>query len=133
MNTFIRAATAGLILAGLGGCAGGGTPSGTGPGSGNRDIISMAEIQESQAATALDIIQELRPRWLMRNRGLRTIEGTLDAPYVVMDDLPPRRLEYLGEIPRDVLVELRWIPPREATFLYGTGFTEGVIKVTTRH
>jgi hypothetical protein len=51
---------------------------------------------------------------------------------VILNDLPPRSLDFLREIPRDVLLEIRIISPREATFLYGTGYTAGIIKVTTK-
>ena len=68
----------------------------------------------------------------MRNRGERTIEGSLAIPAVILNDLPPRSLDFLREIPRDVLLEIQIISPREATFLYGTGYTAGIIKVTTK-
>jgi len=130
MSTGIKTVLAFSLVVGFGACAGGGT--GTGPASGNRDVISLSEIQESQAGTALDVVQQLRPRWLMRNRGERTIEGSLAIPAVILNDLPPRSLDFLREIPRDVLLEIRIISPREATFLYGTGYTAGIIKVTTK-
>ena len=105
-----------------------------GPTPGTGDVIGLPEIQVSEAATAHDLVQELRPRWLIQNRGQRSFdEGAQDAPRVILDDIPQPSLDYLREIPRDVIQEIRMISPREATFLYGTGFSAGIIKVTTKH
>ena len=131
MNPGIRTVLAVSLLASLGACAGsGGSPA---PSSGNREIITLAEIQDNQSATALDLVQELRPRWTIRNRGSRTFEDTgADFPSIVLDNFPPREFDFLREIPRDALLEVQFLSPREATFLYGTGYNAGVIKVTTK-
>ncbi len=113
-------------------CASGGSTSAAA--SRNQDVIGLAEIQASEAPTALDLIQELRPRWLIQNRGQRSFgEGAQDAPQVILDDIPQPSLDSLGEIPRDAIQEIRMISPRDATFQYGTGFPAGIIKVTTKH
>jgi len=119
-----------ILLATLSGCA-----TGAPPGSATRDqeVITAAEIAESRAQTAMDLIQQLRPRWMIRNRGERTfVESAYDYPRVVVDDLPPREFDFLREISREVLVEIRFLNPRDATLLYGTGNTQGIIRVTTR-
>jgi hypothetical protein len=119
-----------LLLGPLAGCAAGSAP---GAGSRDQDIITAEEIAESRAQTALDLIQQLRPRWAVRSRGERTfVESAYDYPRVVVDDLPPREFDSLREIPKEVLVEIRFLNPREATLLYGTGHTQGVIRVTTK-
>lgn len=131
MRTGSRALLLFLFTAAFGACAGSGTSSRS---SGNRDIITLAEIQETQAATAYDIVQELRPRWMIRNRGERSFNETSeDFLKIILDDLPPREFNFLREIPRDVLVEIRYISPRDATMRYGTGHNSGVLLVTTRH
>jgi hypothetical protein len=97
------------------------------------NVITLEEIQASQAPTAYDIIQQLRPRWMVRNRGQRTFAET-DDDYakVVVDDLPPREFDFLSQISRDSIQELRFLDAREATYLYGTGYTAGIVKVTLR-
>ena len=133
MRQGIRSVVGSSLLVIFAACSAGGSTSGPAPG-GNREIIGLAEIQASEAGTAHDLVQELRPRWLIQNRGQRSFdEGAQDAPRVILDDIPQPSLDYLREIPRDVIQEIRMISPREATFLYGTGFSAGIIKVTTKH
>ena len=121
-----------LLLAGpLLACAGGGAL-GTGAGR-DADVITLAEIEATQVATAYQLVQQLRPRWMNRSRGDRSFGvAEADRIKVTVDGLPPREFDYLGDIPRDALLELRLLSPREATLLYGTGFNAGIIKVTTK-
>lgn len=99
----------------------------------NADVIALEEIQAAQGGTAYEIVQELRPRWMTRNRGPRSLtDEPADYTKVSVDGMPPREFDHLREIPRNVLFELRLLSPREATFLFGTGFNVGLIKVTTR-
>lgn len=115
----------------LAACGGGGAP-GT-PTPRDTNVITLEEIEATQAPTAYDIIQQLRPRWMIRNRGQRTFSETeADYAKVFVDDMPPREFDYLSQIPRASIQELRFIEAREATYLYGTGYNAGVIKVTTR-
>jgi len=97
------------------------------------NVITLEEIEATQAETAYDIIQQLRPRWMVRNRGQRTFNETAaDYAKVFMDELPPREFDFLREIPRATIREMRFLEAREATYLYGTGYNAGVIKVTTK-
>ena len=112
-------------------CGGGAASSGT---QRNTDVITLEEIEATDVATALNIVQQLRPRWLSRSRGPRTlIDSEGDFMKVTVDGGAPQEASYLDEIPRDALLELRLLSPREATLLYGTGFNVGIIKVTTKH
>jgi len=131
MSTGMKSVLAFSLLASLGACAGSG--GGGGSSSGSRDVITLAEIQETEVGTAYDVVQVLRPRWMIRNRGTRSFgEGSADFPRVMLDDLPPREFNFLREIPREVLQEIRFLSAREATFLYGTGYNAGIIKVMTK-
>lgn len=122
-----------LILAGpLVACAGAGGPGAVAPR--DPEIITLQEIQATQAQTAYEVVQQLRPRWMLRNRGDRSFsEGAADFTKVSVDGMPPREFDHLKEISKTVLVEIRRLSPSEATMLYGTGFNAGLIKVTTRH
>ncbi|MFC1660157.1 hypothetical protein ACFL3S_01650 [Gemmatimonadota bacterium] len=120
-----------VLLLSLTACAGG--PSSGAPPR-DQNAISFTEIEATHAETAYQVVQQLRPRWMVRNRGQRSIEeGPSDFPRVIVDDLPPREFDVLRQLPKDALQELRFLDAREATFLYGTGYNAGVIKVTTRH
>jgi len=99
----------------------------------DQNVITLEEIEATQAETAYDIIQQLRPRWMIRNRGNRSF-STTEADYakVFVDELPPREFDFLREIPRATILEMRFLEAREATYLYGTGYNAGVVKVTTK-
>lgn len=133
-SNLVRLALGFSFFVGIGACAGSSGPGpGTGPASGNREVITLAEIQQTEAVTAYQIVQELRPRWMNRNRGERTFfEDAADFARVIVDGLPPREFNFLHEIPREVIQELRFLTPREATFKYGTGYNAGVIEVTSK-
>jgi hypothetical protein len=120
-----------ILSALLAACAGGG---GSGsPAPRDYNVITLAEIEASQAETAYQLVQQLRPRWMIRNRGDRSFSvDAADYAKVIVDELPPREFDYLRELRRGTLQELRFLEPREATFLYGTGYNAGVIQVTTR-
>ncbi len=94
--------------------------------------ISQEEIARSTATDALELIRQLRPRWL-RSRGTMSFERE-EAGYarVVIDGLPPRSLDALQAVPTVAILEIRYLDAREATMLYGTGFPGGVIAITTK-
>ena len=130
MRVLSNSALAVTLLLPLVGCAGG--PSSGAPPR-EQNLITLTEIESTEAETAYQLLQQLRPRWMMRNRGERTFaESGADYPKVVMDEFPPREFEFLLEIRKEVIQEIRFIDPREATFLYGTGYSAGVVKITTK-
>lgn len=120
-----------LVPAFLAACGGGGAPETAAPRDYN--LITLAEIEATEAATAYQIVQQLRPRWMIRNRGLRSFNDTdADYPKVIVDDMPPREFGHLREIQREAIQEIRFLAARDATLLYGTGYNAGVIKLTTK-
>lgn len=122
-----------LLVAGpLLACATGGPPPAAATGR-DPEVITLEEIEATEAGTALQLVQQLRPRWMMRNRGDRTVTlNEADNTKVSVDGMAPREFAYLEEIPRAAVLEIRRLSPREATMLYGTGFNAGLIKVTTK-
>lgn len=121
-----------LLLTGLlPGCAAVG-PAGT---STERDqnVITLEEIEAAQVETAYQLVQQLRPRWMNRSRGDRSFGvGGADRIRISVDGMPPREFDYLGDLSKTVLLELRLLSPAEATMQFGTGFNAGLIKVTTK-
>jgi hypothetical protein len=99
----------------------------------NENVITLAEIQTTEARNALEVVQELRPRWMKRNRGARSFaDGPADFTRVVVDELQPDDFNVLEGIPRELIAQIRYLDAREATFRYGTGYTAGIIVVTTK-
>ena len=118
---------AGAVVA----CASGGPP--RGDVGRDPEVITLAEIEASQAQTAYELVQQLRPRWTIRNRGDRSFtEEAADFTKVSVDDMAPVEFDHLRQIPRTSILEIRRLSPSEATMRYGTGFNAGLIKVTTR-
>jgi outer membrane lipoprotein SlyB len=112
------------------------------------DIIVQAEIVESGATNAYDLVQARRPRWLS-TRGSNTfreggrivgyddrsviIEDATDETIVVyLDGAKLGGVRMLREIPVASIVSIRHLDARTATFQYGTGHDHGAIVVLTR-
>lgn len=120
-----------VVVPALLAACGGGAPGTAAPRDYN--VITLAEIEATEAETAYQVVQQLRPRWMIRNRGVRSFsDSDADFAQVVLDDLPPREFDFLREIQREALQEIRFLEPRDATLLYGTGFNAGIVKVTTK-
>jgi hypothetical protein len=123
-----RVLTVLIVMAAVGACSTAGKSTG-----GDQSIITLQEIQDSQAINAYQIIRQLRPRWMTRNRGQRSVfEDEADFARVKVDEFPPREWDHLREIPREAIREIRFLEPREATFLYGTGYNAGLVRVLTK-
>jgi hypothetical protein len=130
MRVLSYSALAVTLLLPLVGCAGG--PSSGAPPR-DQNVITLAEIEATEAETAAQVIQQLRPRWMMRNRGVRTFgEGAEAYPKVITDESPPREVEFLLQIRKQTIQEIRYLDPREATFKFGTGYSAGVFLITTK-
>jgi hypothetical protein len=46
--------------------------------------------------------------------------------------IPPREVEFLLQIRKQTIQEIRYLDPREATFKFGTGYSAGVFLITTK-
>ena len=94
--------------------------------------ITQDEITASQAVDAYDAVTKLRANFFA-SRGrtsFRTNESTL--PTVFVDGLEYGPVSTLKLIAASEIEEIRLFRSWEATTLYGTGFMQGVIAVTTR-
>lgn len=119
-----------LVAAALGACAsggGGGSSSGEAPRRGSRNLIIQAELDDSPATTALEAVQRLRSQWLnARSGGGGVIQVHVDGRPV------PGGLNVLSSIQINDIEEIRFRNGRDATTLYGTNYSNGVIEVKTR-
>jgi hypothetical protein len=105
-------------------------------GSGDRFVITQAEIEASAAGNAYQIVQQLRPQWLR----LDTVTGGALSPGATQQDpravfLNGRRmgeLEDLRNIPTGLnITSIRFLTASQATQRWGSGFRNGAIEVTT--
>ena len=115
-------------------------------GRGERDRISMQEISESGASNAYQLVQSLRPNWLVTRGTQRMTEqgvltGTAEAP-VARPGLP-QIMAYLGQaqlggaeqlqkIPAVEVESIEWLSAADATLRFGAGHTHGAILVQTK-
>lgn len=122
MRLIFRATSLAFLVLFVSACAAGTGSSST---SGNRDVITQVEMsQVAGAETAYDVVQRLRPRWLT-GRGQ-------NLPRVFVDGVEMGDTGQLRNYRIQVLNEIRYTQPSDATMRYGTGFGGGVIEVITR-
>lgn len=124
MQSFFVVLLSCVLLVGCG-------PSG-GTTSGSRDVITAEELATVNETNLYDAIKKLRPMFLV-SRGatsLRIGESTL--PKVYLDGAPFGDPESLRGVPLTGVYEVRYIDARDATTLYGTGHTAGIIMVKTK-
>ena len=111
-------------------CASTGEPEG-GP---SRNVIAEQELGRVLEMMTLDAIRQLRPNWL-RSRATPTPAAFRDGglePALSVDGIIRRGLEELETLPVRDVVQITFLSAAEATTLYGTGYTNGVIQVRTK-
>jgi hypothetical protein len=81
------------------------------------------------AVDAFSVVQQLRPQWL-RSRGVSSFRTSeVDLPAVYLDEMRFGELAVLQNIPVAEIAEIRYISGPDATTLWGTGVSGGVIQV----
>jgi outer membrane cobalamin receptor len=96
------------------------------------EVITEAEIAQSQAVTAYDAVQKLRANFFS-NRGRTTILGdTSPLPVVYLDGVEYGPMTSLQNIPAAHVASIRMYRAWEATTKFGMGKTAGVIEVITK-
>lgn len=98
----------------------------------NANLLTRAEIVDSQAANAYEVINRLRGTWL-KSRGRTSILAEESYyPLVYLDGQRYGEIEILRTVPAEHIKEIRFIGVADATTRFGTGHTAGVIEVITR-
>jgi hypothetical protein len=97
-----------------------------------RHVLTTAELEESGASTAYDVIQRQRPEWLRSRGPISVMSPEAEMPIVYVnstrhgDVLSLRTLQLIG------IAEIRFFSGPQATQRWGTGVAGGVILVTTK-
>ena len=112
---------------------GGGGPAAEVAERGGPDFIPRAELEGYRGESAYDIVELIRRRWVRPQRSSGT-GFSRESVYarVVIDGSSRRELRDLTSMNVDGIENMRYMSPVEATTKYGTGFSGGVIEVTTR-
>ena len=122
LRFFVIALSVGLSAA----CASGGTPAeGTTGVTRSSGPITRAELAPLSQFSAFDAVRRLRPRWL-------STRGTGQLPTVFIDRSPRGEPRVLAQIPANTVERINFLPARDATTRYGTGYAYGIIEVITR-
>ena len=111
-----------------------GTP-GIGSGrSGNPNIIPRDEIDTSTATTAYQLVESLRPQWLI-GRGITTLAQAAGAEDIViyLDNARLGDRETMRRIALGPVQYLRFFRAPEATQRWGGGHLHGAILISTRN
>lgn len=97
-----------------------------------RNVIHADEIEPLRVASALEVIQTLRPQFL-RTRGTSSIvKGEPDYPVVYIDGMFAGDLSNLRRIATHQIGEIRYLSGPDATTRFGTGHPGGAILIRTR-
>ena len=105
-------------------------------------IITQAAIERSGARTAWDALQRTVPFFVFRensrgkptrveHRG-RTSMVLRDQPLIIVDGIELTDFSVLGGMPASDLYEIEVLSGIDATTYYGTGATNGVIRIHTK-
>lgn len=84
----------------------------------NEEILKIVS-----ASDALDVISQSRPTWL-RSKGIE--------PSVYMNGIQMGDLSALRSISINIIKDIKFLTPSEATTMYGTNNMGGVIEIRTR-
>ena len=128
MRTTVRFLLIALLLST--GCASAGT---SGGGSSERNRITGEQLARVTASNAYEAIRQLQPQWL-DTRGVISSSATAAPTYatVYQDGSRIGDIEYLRTVNINVLAEIRYLPPGEASARFGMGHDRGVIELISK-
>lgn len=92
-------------------------------------LITPAELRDTHAKNAYEIIQFLRPGWLQR-RGAYTF-GDDGGIAVYLNSIRLPGLEALRDIEREAVTSIRYFDSMAAHFRFGMSHNHGAIQVVT--
>jgi len=92
------------------------------------NLITLEEIEASVHDNLYDIVQELRPRWLVTTASMSIRSGPGSVRFYV--DGAPQGSP--GSIHKSIIQEIRHYGPTEAQARWGAGHQQGAIDVITR-
>jgi hypothetical protein len=95
----------------------------------NKTVLLLDEIRASGSATAYDVIESLRPMWLVK-RGTQSFFFDKDV-IVYLDAARMGDRTALREIPAMTVAWMRFLDAKDANFRYGQGHPYGAIVVST--
>ncbi len=117
-----------LVASVLAACAGVGQGPSPEPAQLRLHTLSAGEIAGTNAQTAYDAVQRLRPEFLHWTRGSVSAGAGLA---IFIDENRASSADELRAIPAESVREIRFLDASEATFRYGSGYPAGALVVVT--
>jgi hypothetical protein len=116
----------------LAGCTSAAARAASGSGS-NPYLIGNWELEEIPEYTVMDGIRRLRPAWLQASTrpGIAAGGGGSRYPRVHLDGVPLQDIQELENIRCADVRQMQFITGPDATTRWGTGYSNGVILITT--
>ena len=93
--------------------------------------ITREQLAQLGQFNAYQVVSRLRPQWL-RSRGMANLRGEQLVAVVFVDRAPRGELRMLERISADDVERISFMPGRDATTRYGTGYPGGIIEVVSR-
>ncbi len=99
---------------------------------GDPDVLTREEIDDSSARTAYELVQTLRPQWLI-TRGLTTVAQAAGAEGIViyLDNARLGLPDSMRGVTLGAVQYLRFFTAPEATLRWGGGHLYGAILIST--
>jgi hypothetical protein len=100
----------------------------------SREVLTAEEISRTSALTAYEAIQILRPAFLRAQgpKAVLTSPRSTIYPVVYMNGAYHGGLETLKSLYVSDIQDIRYIEPKQATIMFGTGHVAGIIMVNTK-
>jgi hypothetical protein len=99
----------------------------------NRNLITADEIARSNASTAYEAVERLRPAFL-RTRGPQSLQNSEPpTPNVYVDGMKYGTLASLAQLPALGIISIQYLSALDASQRFGIGNEGGAIVVTTKH
>jgi hypothetical protein len=99
----------------------------------NRNLITADEIAKSNASSAYEAVERLRPSFF-QTRGSQSIQNTAPpTPMVYVDGMKYGTVQSLMTLPAVSIISIQYMNAIDATQRFGIGNDGGAILVTTKH
>ena len=98
----------------------------------DRDVITAPELVDSNAPHALEAVQRLRPEYLRTRGPSSLLNPTAMGPAVFVDGVLLGGVDVLADIPIGELARIQYFRAWDATTLFGAGYPNWVIAVSTK-
>ena len=94
------------------------------------DVITRPEIERTRALTAYELVVRMRPDFLEAHTN-RDVAGVAPEPVIYINGLLAGNVSVLRDIAAAMIVEVRYVPPRDAVFRHGPRSRGGEILLYT--